>query len=329
VEAPSSPTAPPSPAGAGDASPGPLRDLRPVAEIEVGIGAGSIAVDDAAGLAYVASGGENSISVVDLESRRLRTTFPLEGSPMDVAVDPEAGLLYVPTWSPDALEVLDATSGRVLATVAVGQDPFRVALDPARDRAYVASVGSHVVFAVDTRVYRSERFLEEGEPVHVAVDPATGGLFVGHAVTSTVDAVDPDGNVTGTWKLRGGMSALLFEEASGELLAASGEANKVWVIDTERGVEEAGIRVGPYPIDLAADPSRGLVYVAIQASGPEAGSDPSRSGYWVIDLSKHRVLYRVLVGGGPASIGVSSDTRQVLVGTSEDGTVNVFSAVAP
>jgi YVTN family beta-propeller protein len=68
-------------------------------EIAVGTRPCSVAVDPAAGTAYVANASDGTVSVVDLAARDVAATITVGTKPNGVAVDPSAGVVHVAnTW---------------------------------------------------------------------------------------------------------------------------------------------------------------------------------------------------------------------------------------
>ena len=76
------------------------------------------------------------------------------------------------------------------------------------------------------------------------------------------------------------------------------------------------IRVGSYPLGVAADPAARTVYVANYGSGTVS----------VIDAATRTVTRTIPVGRGPEGVAVDPATRTVYVANHGDGTVSVIDA---
>ncbi len=107
--------------------------------------AGSLAVDEATGRAFVLNSGDHSVSVLATADGRLLGTVALPGAPSAVAVDARRHRVFVATTRGDtqagAVAVLDSATGRVLGTVTVGLAPTQVAVDSRIGRVFVGVGG--------------------------------------------------------------------------------------------------------------------------------------------------------------------------------------------
>ena len=124
---------PRSTVGVLDAATGALLRTTTVGRMD-GLGmAGSLAVDETTGRAFVLNSGDHSVSVLATADGRLLGTVALPGAPAAVAVDARRHRVFVATTRGDtrvgAVAVLDSATDRVLGTVVVGIAPTQVAMD--------------------------------------------------------------------------------------------------------------------------------------------------------------------------------------------------------
>jgi len=176
-----------------------------LAQIAVGSGPRSLAVDPVAGRILVANALSNSVTVIDLESGAVVATVTVADAPASIAADPSAGKAYVARSFGGAeavgpyLGILDSGTGAVLGSIAVGV-PYAaveaVAVDPPRRRLYaIAAYGSPnaardlLVYDLDSQlVVRTVPQIIYGAAA-MAVDPSTGDLFVGDGYANDVAVV--------------------------------------------------------------------------------------------------------------------------------------------
>ncbi len=178
--------------------------------IAVGALPGAIAVDNAAGLAVVANGGEGTVSVLTARGGVLRgVTVPVGVRPSAVAVDERTGRAYVVNAGDNTVSVLDIRRGAVVRTIRVSVSPRAIAIDNARGLVLVAAdgpldaqgypVGPGVVDVLDASSGIVVRTIGVGvAPRAIAVDERGGRAIV---VNSGGVVDTPSGWATG-WALR-------------------------------------------------------------------------------------------------------------------------------
>lgn len=96
--------------------------------------------------------GGNTVSVIDLETRRKTKTIPLGRfrRPHGISLDAETGLLAVSVENPDRLLLIDPEKGEIVSDHEVGgTTPHMVTLAPGARRAYVMNAQSANVSVVD------------------------------------------------------------------------------------------------------------------------------------------------------------------------------------
>jgi len=168
------------------------------APIAVGASPRGIAVNSAAGRAYVANA-SGGISVIDTTTNtRLGGTIATGGTnPWGVAVHPGTNRLYVVNRGSDSLSVFDtsgATPVLVGTPIHVGSVPRFVAVSPDGSRAYVSNQSGGSVSVVDTASRTVSSTLAGATygffgPFGVAVSPDGTKLYVANNGTNTVTAI--------------------------------------------------------------------------------------------------------------------------------------------
>lgn len=87
--------------------------------------------------AYVTNQGGHSVSVVDLDSRRVATTVAVGEGPAGVAVSRDGRQAYVSDPKTSQVYRLDGGTHRVTAQGAAGRGPLGIALSPDAAKVYV------------------------------------------------------------------------------------------------------------------------------------------------------------------------------------------------
>ena len=72
------------------------------------------------------------MSVIDVESKIVTTTIPVNNGPMEVATTPDGRQAYVTNFDANTLSIIDTASLTVTATVPVGELPYGVTISPRR-----------------------------------------------------------------------------------------------------------------------------------------------------------------------------------------------------
>lgn len=185
--------------------------LRPVTTMRIG-GKLEFAASDGRGALFVNLAAAGEVARIDTRTAAVTAHWPVPGcvSPHGLAYDDNTRRIFTSCLN-GRLEVLDAASGRVVATLPIGLGSDSVAIDVKRRLVFSAnSSGSISVIAI----LGAERF--NGLPSlqtppgarTMAVDPATGRIFLASASASgQKEAAGP-----------GGMARFKFAQGSFRLL---------------------------------------------------------------------------------------------------------------
>ncbi|MBL8729444.1 MAG: phosphoesterase [Planctomycetes bacterium] len=124
-----------------------LRTGAQVAETRTGLHASALAVAPHAPLVACANAGSDTVSLLDLDGRVVRTLWArarpndlLTASPNALCFSPDGERLYVANGTMNAIAVLDVDDAELLGFVPVGWYPAALCFDAARNRLAVANV---------------------------------------------------------------------------------------------------------------------------------------------------------------------------------------------
>jgi YVTN family beta-propeller protein len=107
-------------------------------------------------LAYVTNSGGSTVSVVDLDANKQKTTINVGSNPWDVAVDTEHGLAYVANRGSRSVTVINTATHRPIDDlIPSGEFPENLAVNSVTSRLYVTHGGSAHIAVVDTATRRS------------------------------------------------------------------------------------------------------------------------------------------------------------------------------
>jgi DNA-binding beta-propeller fold protein YncE len=248
-----------------------------------------IAVDDRAGIAYIATAGTNSITVLNTKSWKVEGAIGLKHTPDAVTFVPEMKFLLVsnPGNRSISIAATDAIGNQSseLATIELGGKPQQIVWDTERKVAYITLEDRGEVVAVEpvAQKVRSRYRLTASQPTGMAFDTVSRRLFV--AVRYAVLQIDPDsGNEVARVPAANGVDTLWLDSSGRKLYSAASDGS-VSIIDiTGNAMRLAGeYRASVRGKSLAFDPVNRIMYLTGGREGkskvvilkPLAGAMPS------------------------------------------------------
>jgi YVTN family beta-propeller protein len=255
-------------------------------------------------IAWVANYASNSLSPVDLTSRKAGPQIRVGPGPQAIAATPNGTTIYVANSLSDTVTPIAASTGKAGSAIRVGAAPWALALTPDGKTLYVADNGSGTVTPVATATNRPGRPIPVGrDPRAIAMAPGGGTAYVlnwlSGTVTPIVTATDQPGRPipVGAFPV-----AYAFGPGARTLYVASFGAGTVTPVDTETGCPGRSLPAGYAPDAVAA--TSGGVYAV------DGNSD---------QLTRLGRDQATRVGDSPAAIAVSGTTAYVV--NTIDGTV--------
>ena len=205
--------------------------------------------------AFVTSGAEDAVAVLDVGQDVLLGQIPLDGTPIACALSAN-GRLWVTRTQSNTVTLIDTNTG-ASSTFPVGQRPTGVAVVPAGNLAFVANTGSDSVSAVSGAA--TQEIPVGRSPIAVAL----GGtrVYVANWGDGSVSVISA-GAVIATIPVGKLPAGLAVDEAGGRLYVANFFDDTVSVVDTTSLSVVATIPVARAPRGLAVDPVAGRLYVA-------------------------------------------------------------------
>jgi YVTN family beta-propeller protein len=288
------------------------------ATIAVGSFPSGVAVDSAAGTAYVVNSGGGSVSVIDEATGAVTATVNVGIAPTGVAVDPAVGSVYVVNHATSTVSVIDEATDTLTATIPVGAGAAGVAADPTTGNVYVTDHAASSVTVINATTNTVTGTIPVGvEPADVAVDSTTGTVYVTNSTDGTVSVInEASGTVTATIPVGVEPAGVAVDPTTETAYVSNTTDGTVSVIDEADNTVTATIPVGTQPAGVAVDPSTGTVYV----------DNAFAATVSVIDEASGTVTATVPVGMDPSDVAVDPATHTAYVTNFSDGTVSVISA---
>jgi DNA-binding beta-propeller fold protein YncE len=221
-----------------------------------------LAVDNTAGLLYIANAGNNSISVASTKDWEIQQTLPLTVEPAKLLLVPEQKMLYVAGRRTPTLAMVNLSSGSEASIVQLGGRPRQMAYDPEQKLVFVNVQDTAEVLGISSSGQVARRFkLAASQPSGLAFDPAGRRLYV--AVRSAVLVLDAtNGTELARVPSAQGTDTLWYDESTRNVFAAAADGS-VNMIHTNGGkyFSEHELRTDVRGSTLAYDPARNFVYV--------------------------------------------------------------------
>jgi DNA-binding beta-propeller fold protein YncE len=226
-----------------------------------------IAVDDRAGLAYIATAGTNTITVLNTKSWKVEGSIGLKHTPDALALVPEMKSLLISNPGNRSVSIVAADSmskqNSELATIDLAGKPQQIVWDAERKAAYITLEDRGEIAAVEpvSQKVRSRYRLTASQPTGMAFDPVSRRLFV--AVRYAVLQVDPDsGAEVARVPAANGVDTLWLDSSGRKLYSAASDGSVAIVDITGNAMRVAGeFRASVRGKSLAFDPVNRMMYL--------------------------------------------------------------------
>jgi YVTN family beta-propeller protein len=227
--------------------------------------------------AYVANSSSNNVSVLDLESRREIAVIGAGEAPGLARIAPNDNALVITNRVSGSVSIADPHTFKVRSTFDHCPGATDAVILPDSSKAFIACSGGHQIMvlglahtAPDGAVPdRLLTFLDVGNtPVHLALKPDGGEIFVSNYDSNTVSEIATQSNEVGGAYLVGPHPAHGLVTADNSLLYFSNfSTSRVGTYSIDDGKLLDSVRVGEGPDALAFSAEGHLLFVADAQSG--------------------------------------------------------------
>jgi YVTN family beta-propeller protein len=115
------------------------------------ISVAGLTIDDAKNLMYVVTKENNSLYVVDLQTKKTVSKHPLGGEGYTCLLSPDHKILYISCWGCDKVIVYDTSLGKIIDSIKVGDNPNDLCITGNGQYLFVANANDNSVSVIDTR----------------------------------------------------------------------------------------------------------------------------------------------------------------------------------
>lgn len=226
----------------------------PLASVVVGSHPAHVVADETGLRAFVTNGGDNTVSVIDLETYSVVAEIGTGASPHGQRVSPDGTELYVADAGGDTVSVIDLDSLRESARISVGRAPVQVGFTPDGRRAYVSLRDDDMVAVLDTATRDVVSKIAVGNgPIQLHATADGRFVYVANQGTETspgetVSVIDTTSlTVVSTIRTGAGTHGVAVSDEGGLVFVTNIYANTVSVIDSRLNSVVATFDVGRGP----------------------------------------------------------------------------------
>ena len=254
--------------------------------------------------AYVTSGGNGTVSVLDLVNMRQDRVLQVGTNPTGVSSNPVRNEVYVVNTGAaggnGTLSVIDASTNGVTATIPLHRQPYTISVDTKGERGYVANAGSNAVSVLDLAAHRQVAVAGTGEQPGLAkISPDGRTLVVSNRGSGSVSVYDVFSDLQSAPRLRA-----TFGQCPG--------ATDIAIIPLDPGQPSNKAFIA-----CSGGNSVVALSLAIPPDSWEARQDASQT--------KDHVLARLQVGKSPVQFAVKPDGGELFVSNFDSGSMSEIS----
>ncbi|PKK85083.1 MAG: hypothetical protein CVT49_00650 [candidate division Zixibacteria bacterium HGW-Zixibacteria-1] len=242
---------------------------------------------------YVANSEDNSVVVIDLNTRQtLRTVLLRYGDePGRMALSPDEQQLYVVNHGSNTMSVYDTQSFQEMDRVTLGTAPAAIVSDRLSGNVYISNLRSE-----DVSVYQpieqavATTLAVGGSPSEIALDDRDRVLYLAFDRQRKISFIDlRTGNNLGTLNICSPAVGLAYHRGSRQLYTAMADCSEIAIIKPENGLKLGQILVPGRPGLITLDPENRFLLVVM----------PEENKLVVINVVSREVMAQIEVGERP------------------------------
>lgn len=297
----------------------------------VGTNPSGIALNVNTNMIYVADTNNNTLSVIDGNSKQVVNRIAVWNGPLSVGVNTVTNTVYAATTS--QMTVIEGSTDKVVGKIPAGHTSSNFPVDSKTNRIYtLGSITYDVQNATNSENNGGNQTLVSGMAIYIidgitnklegtipvekgawglALNDETNRLYVCNRLSSaqsiqngTLSVIDTvSHNLLATMQVGAEPFAAVVNTKSDTIYVSNSEGDSVSVINGLTNQLVTTIKVGQRPLVIAVDNTRDLVYVANSMSGTVS----------VIDGHNNTVIADLLAGEAPYDIAFNEKTNTIYV----------------
>lgn len=217
---------------------------------------------------YVANGGDNTVSIVDMSTLKTIKKVPTAADPDTIAYDPVHHVVYAFAKAGKAATAFDATTGAIVAEFPLGGVPQATVVDAKRGRVYVNLQDKNAIAVIDTatRNLTTTWSIEPGQNQSgLAIDLEHQRLFVGCRNKLMVMLDATNGAVLAQVPIGSGNDSSWFDPGTNLAFSSTGEGTvTVAREDTPNTLTTVQtLTTKPFARTMTVDPKTHRIYLVV------------------------------------------------------------------
>ena len=232
-----------------------------VAKVSVGKDPAHVVVTPDGRFAYVANGGDNSVSVVDVSALRVVATIPVGAGPHGMRLSPDGKEAWVANLKAGTVSVIETGSRKLVARIKVGQGPAQVGFTPDGRLGFVSLSKEGRVAVIDPASRKLIRKVAVGTvPIQLYATPDSRLLLVANQGTrekpgKTVNIIDLGSfKSVATIETGPGAHGVVIDREGRRAFVTNTYANTVSVLDIALRSVIGTVQVGRGPNGVSVTP---------------------------------------------------------------------------
>ena len=232
-----------------------------VIKVPVGMHPAHVVVTRDGRYAYVANGGENTVSVVEISAQRVVETIPVGTTPHGMRLSPDGKQAWVANLKGGTVSVIDIRSRKQIAQIVVGKGPAQVGFTPDGRLGFVSLSEENRVAVIDPASRKVLSTVSVGTaPIQVYATPDSRLLLVANQGTrekpgSTVTIIDlATFKPVRTIETGPGAHGVVVDRDGRHAFVTNTYANTVSVLDLKDWKVIATVPVGKGPNGISMTP---------------------------------------------------------------------------
>lgn len=297
----------------------------PSLQIRVGANPVGMGYNRENGDIYVANSGSHSLSVINGDTNRLKSTILVGPIPYAITYNPANDFIYVINLGENSLSAINANTYRIVKTLQVGSIPSAVTYDSVNQRVYVSNYNSSYVTVINSSNQILANVSVGKYPIDLTYNPSNHGIYVANTGANNVSVINSDTNSVVT-NISVGVypTAVVYNPANDKIYVANRNSDTISVIDGITNTISKTINVPPLPRGLAVNPNTNTIYVAhTQVKTPGVNNITSYS-ISVIDGVSDTVTKLINLTARPEAMVVSLKSNMLYVTNPDIGSVSVI-----
>src|SRR5262245_50882965 len=213
--------------------------------------------------AYVGNFKDNTVSVIDVEGKRVTANIPVPPGPHGIVITPDNRWVYVASDGASTVSVIDTATDKLVENIEVGKNPHGLAVTPNGKLVLVGVYDTDTVAVIDTETKKVVGGVPVGKPHNIAGHPDRNLAYFGSQTPGkfSISIIDLQGRtVKETGPLDKTPRGLEFGPNGKLLYITQAGVDSVVVVDptVNKIVTQIPVGVSPHYANFTADGKRGL-----------------------------------------------------------------------